>query len=294
MGKNMVFHMLEQGIEVVAWNRSPEPMAEVAAAGAVTTTTVQELVDQLPTPTIIWVMLPAAVTDSMIDELLTLVAPSSIIIDGANSHFKLTQKKGERCQAKGVKYIDVGVSGGPAGARSGACCMVGGDLESFTVVEPIIKAVSAPNAYQFFPGLGAGHFVKMVHNGIEYGMMQAIAEGFALMKTSEYQLDLDAVARIYNNRSVIESRLIGWVQSGFAAYGQELKDFTGSIGHLGEGKWTVETAQELGVPVPVIAESFAFRLQSVENPSYTGKVVQMLRNQFGGHQVTATAAEQTK
>lgn len=283
MGKNMVLRLLEQGIEITAWNRSAEPVKEVVAAGAKAAMNIPDLVSSLPERKIVWVMLPANVTQEVIERLVSLLSKDDIIIDGANSHYKESQKKGELCAKHRIKYIDIGVSGGPSGARNGACCMVGGDSDSFALVEPLVKAASAPHAYQHFPGLGAGHFVKMVHNGIEYGMMQAIAEGFTIMKQSDYNLNLEDVTKIYNNRSVVESRLIGWTQSGFEKYGQDLEEFSGSIGHLGEGKWTVETAEEMGIPVPVIADSFKFRLDSTDNPSYTGKVVQMLRNQFGGH-----------
>jgi 6-phosphogluconate dehydrogenase len=142
-----------------------------------------------------------------------------------------------------------------------------------------------PNAYRFFPGVGAGHFVKMVHNGIEYGMMQALGEGFEVLKNSPFQLDLEQVAELYNAGSVIESRLVGWLASGYSKHGQELADISGSVKHSGEGQWTVETAKKLNVPVPIIESSLQFRIDSQTKPSYTGKVVSVLRSEFGGHEV---------
>lgn len=286
MGKNMVLHLLEKGHQVVAWNRSPEPRAEVAQAGAVVVESVEVLVSKLTGQKIIWLMLPSGdITHEMIVKLSELLSPGDILIDGSNNLFKNTVQHGELLKQKKIQFLDVGVSGGPAGARNGACLMIGGDQAAYTQLEPLFQDISAPNAYQFFPGVGSGHFVKMVHNGIEYGMMQAIGEGFELMKSSHFNLDLQAVAKIYNTGSVIESRLIGWLLSAYQKHGQDLQEISGSVGMLGEGEWTVQTAREMNVPVPVIEESVQFRIQSKGKPSYTGKVVSALRGEFGGHEV---------
>lgn len=286
MGKNMVLHLLEKGHEIVAWNRSPEPRAEVAAAGATAVEKLEDVVAQLEGPRVIWLMLPAGqVTDDHLEALLPLLSPGDLVIDGANSFYKDTQRRAELCQSKQIKFMDCGTSGGPGGARSGACLMIGGAQEDFDRLEPLFKDIAAPGAYQFFPGAGAGHFVKMVHNGIEYGMMQAIGEGFAVMQASNYGLDLEKVAHIYQQRSVIESRLVGWAETGFQQHGKELTDITSTIAHTGEGQWTVETAKELGVEVPIIEGSYQYRVNSAQKPSFTGKVVSMLRGQFGGHAV---------
>lgn len=287
MGKNMVLRLLEKGHEVVAWNRSPEPREEVAKAGAIAVETLEEMVQKLPAPRVVWLMLPGKqVTDEMIEKMAALLEPGDTVIDGGNNHFKEAAKHKSILSTKSVHFIDAGVSGGPAGARNGACIMVGGDEEMFSAVEPIIKDASAPDAYRFFPGAGAGHFVKMVHNGIEYGMMQALGEGFEIMKKSEYNLDLLKVAEIYNKGSVIESRLVGWLISAFQKHGQELQGISGSVGMLGEGQWTVDTAKEMNIPVPILEGSVQFRLDSVEHPSYNGKVLSALRSEFGGHIVT--------
>lgn len=291
MGKNMVLRLLEQNHEVVAWNRSPEPLSEVAKAGAIVTQSISELVEKLSDQRIIWVMLPAGdPTQDVITKLENLLDSSDIVINGANEHYKVAQRHAKNLEARGIEFIDAGVSGGPSGARNGACVMIGGKRSVFEKIEPLFAAISAPKAYQFFDGVGAGHFVKMVHNSIEYGMMQALAEGYEVLKKSEYDLDLELVSRIYNNRSVIESRLVDWVQHGYEKYGIELDEISGVAGSGGaagmeksEAKWTVDVAKDQGTQITVIEDSINARLSTQETPSYQGKFINMLRNQFGGH-----------
>jgi len=286
MGKNMALRLIEKGHDVIAWNRSPDPRKEVAAAGAVTAETVEELVSKLQGPKIVWVMLPAGQpTIDMITKLSVLLTAGDIIIDGANSFYKNTLKCAELLTDKGIKFIDAGVSGGPTGARNGACVMIGGDEPSFKSLEPLFADISNAGAYCFFRGHGAGHFAKMVHNGIEYGMMQAIGEGFEVLKKSSYDYDLQQVAELYQAQSVIESRLVGWLVSGYQKHGNDLEGISGSVAHSGEGQWTIETAKEYGIPTPVISASLNFRVSSTDHPSYTGQVVSTLRNEFGGHDV---------
>lgn len=286
MGKNMVLHLLEKKHQIVAWNRSPEPRAQVAAAGATVVESVEELIAALPAPRVLWLMLPAGdVTKEMIAKLADLLHTGDTVIDGANSFYKNTVEMAALLEPKGIRFIDVGVSGGPNGARNGACLMIGGNQAAFDAFEPLFVDIAAPGAYRFFPGNGAGHFVKMVHNGIEYGMMQAIGEGFEVLRASNFNLNLVDTAEIYNNRSVIESRLVGWLVSGYAKNGVELANISGAVAHSGEGQWTVETAKELGVSVPIIEGSLQFRIDSQQKPSYTGQVVSVLRNEFGGHKV---------
>ncbi len=163
--------------------------------------------------------------------------------------------------------------------------MIGGEKQIFERYQGLFKDIAAPDAYGYFGKAGSGHFVKMVHNGIEYGMMQSLAEGFAVLKNSEFNLDLKEVARVYNNRSVIESRLVGWLEKALAKHGAGLDDISGEVSHSGEGQWTVETAKEMGIPVDIIEQSLQFRIKSKGNPSFTGKILSALRNQFGGHKV---------
>ncbi len=290
MGKNMVLHLLEQGVEIVAWNRSPQPREEVAAVGAITCETIEELISKLETPRIVWLMLPAGeVTDQIIDEVLPLLEPEDLLIDGANSFYKDTLKRNEKITAKKVHFMDIGVSGGPNGARNGACLMIGGLKEDYEKIKGLVKLISSPDAYGYFGPIGAGHFAKMVHNGIEYGMMEAIGEGLAVLKASPFDLNLSEIFRVYNNKSVIESRLVGWTEEALREE-PELSEYSSKIGHTGEGEWTINTAQELGVDVPVLKDSFKVRLESEnvdENSanSFRNKSISAMRGKFGGHSV---------
>lgn len=286
MGKNMVLRLLEQKHQIVAWNRSPEPRAEVAQAGATVCETVAELVKALPSPRVIWLMLPAGdVTHQMMVELLPMLQTGDTIIDGSNNMYKHTLEHNRLLKAANIRFYDAGISGGPAGARQGACVMVGGDQAPTDDLSQLFSDIAAPDSYRFFLGSGAGHFVKMVHNGIEYGMMQAIGEGFEVLKKAPFNLDLLQVAELYNRGSVIESRLIGWLASGYRKHSASLQSISGSIKHSGEGQWTVDTAKEYGIPVPIIEGALQFRIDSTDHPSYTGQVVSVLRNEFGGHDV---------
>ena len=205
------------------------------------------------------------------------------MIDGGNSFFEDSRRRAKLLARKGIKFLDAGVSGGPAGARNGACMMIGGDQASYEKWEALFADASVRDGYAYFGAAGAGHFVKMVHNGIEYGMMQSIAEGFALMKKSPFKLKLSKIAKLYNHGSVIESRLIGWLESGYAAFGEDLKKISGSVAYTGEGEWTVKTGKKWKMKLPVIEDSFKFRVRSKKDPSYMGKILSALRNQFGGH-----------
>jgi len=193
-------------------------------------------------------------------------------------------RRGRELEGRGIDFLDAGTSGGPAGARTGACIMVGGKRSVYEKFEQLFRDLSADKGYGYMGKSGAGHFVKMVHNGIEYGMMQALAEGFAVMKESSFELDLAKIADLYNHQSVITSRLVGWLENAYEQHGADLKGISGTAAQSGEGMWTVEAAKELGIPVPVIEGALSFRLASEEKPSYTGKIISALRNQFGGHE----------
>lgn len=290
MGKNMVLHLLEQGIEVVAWNRSAEPLEEVGKVGAETSKSIEDLVSKLDAPRILWLMLPAGQTsDEFIDKLLPLLSKEDLIIDGANSFYKDTLRRWEKIKPTEVHFMDIGVSGGPGGARNGACLMIGGSKEDFQRIEPLARAAAAPDAYQHLGPIGAGHFAKMVHNGIEYGMMESLAEGLSILKHSSFEYDFQKLLDIYNHRSVIESRLVGWVKNAFKE-DPDLKDISSEIKSTGEGEWTIQTAKELGVQVPVIEDSFKVRQNSPNDPEdspngFRNKVVSALRGQFGQHDV---------
>ena len=286
MGKGMVSNLLEKGWQVVAFNRTPAATDEAAHEGAIPAYTLAEVVSNLASPRLVWLMVPHQAVDGVLAELVPLLSEGDTVIDGGNSFYKNSMRHAEELAQKRIHFLDAGTSGGPSGAREGACTMVGGEKEIFDRYEELFKDISVKDGYAYFGKAGAGHFVKMVHNGIEYGMMQAIGEGFEVMKKSPFNLNLEHVANLYNHQSVIESRLVGWAESAFKEYGEDLEAISGKVSHSGEGLWTVETAREFGVPVPIIEGSLKFREESQKNPSYTGQVVSALRNQFGGHEVS--------
>ena len=287
MGIGMTSRLLEAGWEVHAFDPNNDAREKSRVAGAMAHDTITKLIDLYTgRDRLFWLMVPHQAVDAVLEELLPLLKEGDIIIDGGNSNYKKTLEHAKLAEEKGVKFMDVGVSGGPGGARDGACCMVGGPKALYEEYEELFKDISAQDAYGYMGNNGAGHFVKMIHNGIEYGMMQAIGEGFEIMKkTSDFKIDLLEVTRVYNHRSVIESRLVGWLQNAYKKHGEDLEDISGKVSHSGEGLWTVATAKELGVTVPVIESALDFREDSQKNPSYTGQVVSALRNQFGEHEV---------
>lgn len=284
MGQGMVARLLEHGWTVHATDPAKEARDVAEGAGARVYESLSELLEG-GDKKLIWLMVPHSVVQSVLGEMSEYLKEGDVVIDGGNSNFKETVQRGEELTSKGIVYMDAGTSGGPGGARDGACVMVGGDKDTYTEIEELFKDIAAPDSYGHVGPVGSGHFVKMVHNGIEYGMMQAIAEGFAVMKKSDFDLDLMEVSRIYNHNSVVESRLTGWLESGFKNNGVKLENISGTVSHSGEGLWTVETAKELDIPVPIIEGSLHFREESRKNPSYTGQILSVLRNEFGGHAV---------
>jgi len=290
MGGGLAQNLLEKGWKVVGHNRTWEVTKKLESVGLIGAKEVKEMVEKLVYPRIVWLMLPNGkpVDEAIFDKkegLVNFLEKGDIIIDGGNSYFKDSVVRSKKLQKYGIYFLDAGVSGGPSGARKGACVMVGGDKKVFKYTEPLFKDMSLTNGCEFFPGSGAGHFVKMIHNGIEYGMMQAIGEGFNIMKKSNYKLDLKKITSVYNNGSVIESRLIGWLYDAFEIYGTDLKKISGKVDSTGEGEWTVKIAEEMKLKTKVIKDSFEFRKQSQKNPDYAGQVVSALRGQFGKHDV---------
>jgi len=287
MGYNMVELLLDKKYEVVVYNRSEEPIRKISQRGAQPAGSLSEVVLALVPPRLIWIMVPYQAVDTVLQGLTPLLSKGDTVVDGGNSPYKESIRRSKELEARGIDFLDAGVSGGPAGARNGACIMVGGGKGVFQKFEALFRDLSVPDGYGYMGKTGAGHFVKMVHNGIEYGMMQSLAEGFAIMKASDFGLELTRITDVYNHKSVIESRLVGWLQSAFQQYGEDLADISGSAAQSGEGMWTVEAGKELGVPTPVIQGALEFRLRSQNNPSYTGKLISAMRNQFGGHEVKA-------
>jgi len=283
MGRNMVDRLLEKGYEVSAYDADPNARESARAAGARTASSIEDLMKHVAAPRTIWLMVPHQVVDQVLDALAPHLQKGDTIIEGGNSPFKETIRRAKEHEDKGINFLDAGVSGGPGGARDGACIMVGGSMATYSKYKPLFSALSVPHGYAHMGKSGAGHFVKMVHNGIEYGMMQALAEGFDIMKASEFNLPLTTIANLYNHGSVIESRLVGWLKDGFSIYGENLDGITGSTASTGEGHWTVDTAKEMGVDVPVIEGSIRVREKTQDAPSFQGQVLSVMRNQFGGH-----------
>lgn len=286
MGYNLALNLLSHQHEVAAYNRSADKIKKIEQEGAIGAYSVEELVQRLDNkPRAIWIMVPAGSTvDRIIDTLVPLLDSGDIIIDGGNSHFKDSMQRYERLKKKGINFLDVGTSGGMEGARYGACTMIGGDSSVFEHLETIFKDISTENGYLYAGPAGSGHFLKMVHNGIEYGMMQAIGEGFEVLQQSGFDYDLQEVARVWSHGSVIRGWLVELIRQAFAK-DSHLDGIKGVMQFSGEAQWTVDSALELNVPVPVIATSLFMRFRSVQEDSFTGKVVAALRNEFGGHAV---------
>lgn len=288
MGSNLASQLTEKNWHVVGYNKSKEATERLVQEDVITGAfELEKLVDTLQAPRAVWLMVPHSAVDAVLEELVPLLEEGDTVIDGGNSFFKDSIRRARELKERGVHFLDAGISGGPHGAREGACVMIGGEGSVFRKHEQLFRDIAAPNAYQFFEGAGRGHFVKMVHNGIEYGMMQSLAEGFAVMRAHSSDLDLTRVADVYNHRSVIESRLVGWLKEAFEKYGEDLDPASGSVAHTGEGEWTVETANELDVKTPAIKDAFNYRVESKKTPNYTGKILSALRNQFGGHDIDA-------
>ena len=287
MGGNMVRRLLQGGHQIVAYNRSPEPTREVEQLGATAAYTLEELVKKLPIPRTVWVMVPSGkATAENITTLSNLLSAGDTIIEGGNSHYKDDAANATMLKQKGIHYLDAGTSGGIWGLKIGYCMMVGGDREVFKRHEPIFKTLAPESGYGYMGGHGAGHYVKMIHNGIEYGMMQAYAEGFELMQKSEFKLDLPAIANMWMQGSVVRSWLLELAASALSKDPQ-LAKIQGYVEDSGEGRWTILDAIEKDVPAPVITQSLYTRFRSRQSESFGEKVLAALRNEFGGHAVKA-------
>jgi 6-phosphogluconate dehydrogenase len=285
MGYNLTLNLLEHQHEVVAYDVSKEAVQLAVQDGAIGAESIEEAVSKLEQPRVVWVMVPAGeITENVLGQLEGILEERDMVIDGGNSNYKLSVARYERFKQIGVHFFDVGTSGGMEGARHGACTMIGGDKDAFAHIEPLFRDISVENGYLYAGPAGAGHYLKMIHNGIEYGMMQAIAEGFDILSKSPYQYDYENVARVWNNGSVIRSWLMELTQNAFSK-DANLARIKGVMHSSGEGKWTVEESLDLQVPAPVITLSLLMRYRSLEEDTFTGKVVAALRNEFGGHAV---------
>jgi len=289
MGMNMAKRLLQGGHSVIAYNRTPDKTDQLVKEGAIGAYLLSEVVEKLSPPRAAWVMLPAGPTvDDHILQLKTLLSPGDIVIDGGNSYYKDDIRRADLLNEKEIKFVDAGVSGGIWGLKVGYCLMVGGEKETCRHLEPVFKTLAPEEGYLRCGGVGAGHFVKMVHNGIEYGMMQAYGEGFDILEASPYSESLDyaAISHLWNQGSVVRSWLLELMESAFAR-DADLSGIRGYVDDSGEGRWTVQQAIDTGVSAPVIALSLMRRFRSQKEDSFSDKVVAALRREFGGHAVVA-------
>ncbi len=286
MGGNMTERLIGGGHSVVVYDRSADAVQHTVALGATAASSLVDVAAKLSRPRIVWVMVPSGQpTDDTIHELGEHLDSGDIIIDGGNSNFHDTMRRGAELSKKGIEFVDAGTSGGVWGLKEGYCEMVGGSDAAFALCEPIFKTLAPPDGYAHVGPTGAGHYVKMVHNGIEYGMLQAYAEGYEILHaSSEFKLDLAQISSLWNKGSVVRSWLNELAASAFARDGN-LTDLEGYVDDSGEGRWTVQEAIDLNVPAPVITLSLLMRLRSRQTDSFGAKVIAALRNEFGGHAV---------
>jgi 6-phosphogluconate dehydrogenase len=291
MGGNMAIRLVRGGHEVVAYNRSPGPVKEVEAQGAIGAESLEDLVAKLETPRIAWSMVPSgAPTDQVVATLGEVLDPGDIVIDGGNSRYTDSMARAEALKAKNISFVDAGTSGGIWGLEEGYCLMVGSEPEAFQTIEPVLATLAPENGYARVGPPGAGHFTKMVHNGVEYALMQGYAEGFEILQASQFDLDLSQIAELWRQGSVVRSWLLDLAASALEKDPQ-LSDLAPYVEDSGEGRWTVETAVAQGVPAPAIAAALFARFASRSDDSFALKLLAALRNEFGGHAVRSEAKD---
>jgi 6-phosphogluconate dehydrogenase len=284
MGYNMTQRLHAGGHEVVAVDRNVDVAKDLASKGAIFAEDVPRAMALLTPPRVVWIMVPVSVTDAVIDELRPELSPGDIVIDGGNSKWSDAAVRAERLGRGGVRFCDAGTSGGVWGLKNGYCLMVGGAPEVVRHCEPIFKTLAPEGGYAHVGPVGAGHYVKMIHNGIEYGLMQAYAEGFEILKTAPFELDLGRIASIWQQGSVVRSWLLELLESALSQ-DAHLDSLRGFVDDSGEGRWTAQAAIDQDVPAPVIMLSLLARFRSRQADSFGAKVVAALRQQFGGHAV---------
>lgn len=285
MGGNMVKRLLQFNHEVVVFDFSEEAIKDVVAHGAIAASSLEDVVTKLPSKKIVWLMVPAGKpVDDSIEKLQKIMSTGDIIIDGGNSFWKDTISRSDKLKQTGIDYIDCGTSGGVWGLENGYCLMYGGEKEACDHTYDLYKDLATENGYLYCGKSGAGHFIKMVHNGIEYGMMQAFAEGFEIMEKSPFSPDLEKVSEVWKHGSVVRSWLLDLIQLALQA-DPKLEKIKGYVEDNGEARWTVQSAIDFNVPAHVIATSLFTRFESRQDESFAMKMVAAMRNQFGGHAV---------
>ncbi len=285
MGANMSERLVLGGHRVIGYDRSPEAIQRIVDQGAAGAHSLADFIKQLTAPRAIWLMVPAgAPVDDTIEQLLPHLQKGDIIVDGGNSNYKETLRRAAQLKSQHISFVDAGTSGGLWGLKVGYCMMVGGDKEAVDRLEPVFKTLAPPDGYAHVGPSGAGHFVKMVHNGIEYGMLQAYGEGFELLKSSSFELDLGKIAHLWNQGSVVRSWLLELAERAFQK-DPDLSSIRGYVEDSGEGRWTIQEAIEKSVPAPVLTLSLLARFASRQDDSFAAKLIAALRNEFGGHPV---------
>jgi 6-phosphogluconate dehydrogenase len=285
MGSGMTRRLMQGGHKLVVYDRSPETVAAVAGDGAVGASSLQDLGQKLTPPRVVWLMIPAGPpVDDTIEGLSGTLSPGDVIIDGGNSNYKDSMRRAEALRSRQIEFLDTGVSGGIWGLKVGFNLMVGGNQAVFKQVEPVFKTLAPPDGYAFVGPSGAGHYAKMVHNGIEYSMLQSYAEGFEILQAAPFGFDLAQLARLWNHGSVIRSWLLELAQVAFERDPQ-LTRIRGYVEDSGEGRWTLQEAIDHAVPAPALAMSLFMRFRSRQDDSFSDKVIAALRNEFGGHPV---------
>ncbi|MDX1935151.1 MAG: decarboxylating 6-phosphogluconate dehydrogenase [Capsulimonadales bacterium] len=293
MGQNMAARLAQHGHTAYGFDLSEESRAQAEAENIGTSDSLQGLAEKFnETPRVFWLMVPAGkITDSVVTQVGEVASPGDIVVDGGNTFYKDSIRHAKELEARGVRFVDCGTSGGIWGLRNGYCLMIGGAEETVQAIEPLLLALTPPDGYAHVGPTGAGHFVKMVHNGIEYGLLQAYAEGFELLHgATEFDLDLHRISHVWNQGSVVRSWLLELAERAFES-GQEFEEFDDDIADNGTGRWTVQESIDRAIPLPVITLALQTRFRSRQDESYAGKVIAALRNQFGGHAVVAKHLE---
>jgi 6-phosphogluconate dehydrogenase len=285
MGTGMTQRLLQGGHQVTVYDRSPDAVKALAGKGATGAASLEDLGQKLKAPRIFWLMIPAgAPVDDTIQRLQDTVSPGDVIVDGGNSNYKDSIRRAEDLRTKQIEFLDVGVSGGIWGLKVGFCLMVGGTEAVFKQAEPIFKTLAPPEGYAYVGASGAGHYSKMVHNGIEYAMLQSYSEGFEILNAAPFGFDLAQLARLWNHGSVIRSWILELAQAAFER-DPRLAQIRGWVDDSGEGRWTLQEAIDHAVPAPALASSLFMRFRSRQDDSFSDKVIAALRNEFGGHPV---------
>ena len=285
MGGNMTARLIQHGHDVVAFDPSADAVEHAVAAGAEGASSLGDLCAKLPSPKVVWLMVPAGeITEATVRELGGILGAGDVVIDGGNSNWQDSKRRGEQLATGGIRFLDCGTSGGIWGLANGYCLMVGGDEAGIAVAEPVFRALAPEDGYAHVGPSGAGHFVKMVHNGVEYGMLAAYGEGFEIMQRSAFDLDLERIAGIWRNGSVVRSWILELLHDALER-DPDLGSIRGYVDDSGEGRWTVQAAIDEDVPAPFTALALFARFASRQDESFSAKVIAALRNEFGGHAV---------